>query len=97
MFGTRKLKARIADLEAQLADARENLVVARIEVGSVIQRATVRKGQWYTTRFLFRALDDGAELRDVFVGTFPPEGGGSYLDSSVAADEDDRFRGGVVM
>ena len=52
MFG-RKAK-RIAELEAQLKDARENLAVAVVPTGLISQRIEVRKGQWYVVSFRCR-------------------------------------------
>lgn len=86
MFGTRKLKARIAELEAQLVDAHENLAVAIVPGEPISQRVTVRKGQWYTASFRFRHNgSDTLDLAQLFVGSDVPDDGGEY------------FRGGVVM
>lgn len=61
MFG-RKAK-RIAELEAQLKDARENLAVAVVPTGLISQRIEVRKGQWYVVSF--RCRHNGGAVLDV--------------------------------
>lgn len=56
-------KRRIAELEQELLDTRENLAIARVVAGSVSQDITVRKGVWYRVSYSY--LHTGGPILDV--------------------------------
>lgn len=88
MFGRKA--ARIAALEAEVKDLRENLAVAVVPVGGITTKIEVRKGLWYRVSYLYR--HNGGPILDVqnlfvghedlagpyFDGTVPPEPGEQY-------------------
>lgn len=102
MFGRRKLKARVAELEQKLEEAHRDLAVAVVPLGPLRQKITVQKGRWYRVSFQFRHT--GAPILDLenlflgaddsmspyFSGTTPQNGSDTWVSNPNVDLDDDR-------
>lgn len=87
MFG-RKAR-RIAELEAELKDARENLTNVTVQfpapARTAFEAAAVRKGVWHTASVRFMVDDAGSRLHGMYLGE--EEAPGPYFDGSMPSAE----------
>ena len=83
MFG-RKAR-RIAELEAEVADVRENLTNVTVQFPTpariAFEATAVRKGVWHTALVRFMVDDAGSRLHGMYLGE--EEAPGPYSDGSM--------------
>ena len=87
MFG-RKAR-RIAELEAEVADVRENLTNVTVQFPTpariAFEATAVRKGVWHTASVRFMVDDAGSRLHGMYLGE--EEAPGPYSDGSMPSAE----------
>ena len=87
MFG-RKAR-RIAELEAEVADVRDNLTNVTVQFPTpariAFEATAVRKGVWHTASVRFMVDDAGSRLHGMYLGE--EEAPGPYSDGSMPSAE----------